>query len=81
MMYAYITCQPDIWYTVTTMSKFSSAPTAYHYKLLKEVGKCLHSTIGWSIKFKQTKHLENPVFEASHGTIFLMIHFLLLMSR
>ena len=39
LMYAYITCCPDIGYAVTTLSKFSTGPSAYHYKLLKGVAK------------------------------------------
>ena len=27
MMYAYVTCQPDISYVITTMSKFSTKPS------------------------------------------------------
>ena len=46
-MYAYITCRPDIGYAVTTLSKFSCAPLAYHYRLLKGVAKYLRSTIHW----------------------------------
>ena len=42
-MYSYITCRSDIGYAVTTLSKFSSAPTDYHYKLLKGVTKYLRS--------------------------------------
>ena len=34
LMYAYITCCPDIGYSITTLSKFSCAPAEYHYKLL-----------------------------------------------
>ena len=30
VMYAYITCRPDISYAVTTLSKFSCAPSEYH---------------------------------------------------
>ena len=37
LMYAYITCHPNIGYAVTTLSKFSSVPTEYHLKLLKGV--------------------------------------------
>ena len=43
-MYSYISCRPDIGYSVTTLSKFSYAPTAYHYKLLKGSAKYLKST-------------------------------------
>ena len=46
-MYAYITCRPDIGYAVTSLSKFSNAPSKYHYKLLKGVAKYLRSTIDW----------------------------------
>ena len=41
LMYIYIICQPDIVNIVTILSKFLSAPTKYHYKLLKSVGKYL----------------------------------------
>ena len=51
LMYAYITCQPDIGYAVTTLSKFSTSPSAYHYKLLKGVAKYLRSTILWGIRW------------------------------
>ena len=50
-MYAYILCCPDIGYIVTTLSKFSSAPTDYHYKSLKGVAKYLRNTIKWRIRF------------------------------
>ncbi|KAG7354611.1 reverse transcriptase RNA-dependent DNA polymerase [Nitzschia inconspicua] len=35
LLYAYITCRPDIGYAVLTLSKFASAPHAYHYNCLK----------------------------------------------
>ena len=41
LMYAYITCRCDIGYAVTTLSKFSTSPSPYHYKLLKGVAKYL----------------------------------------
>lgn len=52
LMYAMITCRPDIGYTVTTLSKFST-PSAYHYKLLQSVAQYLKSIIDWGICFKQ----------------------------
>ena len=64
-MYAYITCRPDIGYAVTTLSKFSCAPTAYHYKLLKGVVKYLRSTIDWGVRFRRTKQLKHPEFQSS----------------
>ena len=56
-MYAYITCRRDIGYAITTLSKFSTGPSVYHYKLLKGVAKYLRSTIGWGIRF----HRSNPL--------------------
>jgi len=41
MMYAYVTCQPDIGYDITTVSKFSLKPHAIHYAYLKGVAKYL----------------------------------------
>ena len=49
LMYVYITCRPDIGNVVTTLSKFSSAPTEYHYCLLKGVAIYLQNTIEWGI--------------------------------
>ena len=60
LMYAYITCCPDIGYAVTTLSKFSTTPSAYHYKLLKGVAKYLRSTIGWGICFHRSEPLDHP---------------------
>ena len=51
-MYAYITCRPDIRYAITMLSKFSSAPTEYHYTLLKGVAIYLQNTIEWGIQFR-----------------------------
>ena len=54
-MYAYITCHPDIGYSITTLSKFSCAPVEYHYKLLQMIAKYLQVTAHWGIRFKQSK--------------------------
>ena len=53
LMYVYITCRPDIVYWITTLSKFSSEPSAFHYKLLRGVAKYLQSTIIWGIRFNR----------------------------
>ena len=37
MMYAYVTCRPDIGYTIILLSKFGSCPLEYHYSCLKNV--------------------------------------------
>ena len=51
MMYAYVTCQPNIGYAITTMSKFSTKPSKYHYELLKGIAKYLRETKEWGIKY------------------------------
>jgi hypothetical protein len=37
LIYAYITCHPDIGYAIVTLSKFASSPTAFHYTSLKNM--------------------------------------------
>ena len=56
-MYAMMTCCPDIAYSVTTLSKFSTAPSLHHYRLLQTIAKYLKSTIDWGICFKRPKPL------------------------
>ena len=56
-MYAYLTCQSDIGYAITTLSKFSCAPGIYHYKLLSMVSKYLQVTAHWGIRFIRSKPL------------------------
>ena len=51
LMYAMCTGRPDICYAITTMSKFSSSPSEYHYKLLKDIARYLRITRSWGIKF------------------------------
>ena len=62
LMYSFIMCQPDIGYAVTALSKFSSAPSPFHYKILKGVAKYLQSTIDWNICFHCPKRLNHPYF-------------------
>jgi hypothetical protein len=59
LMYVYITCQPDIGYAITSLSKFSSAPAVFHYKLLQGVAKYLRSTMHWGIRYKCPKRLSH----------------------
>ena len=68
MMYAYVTCRPDIGYAITTMSNFSTKPSAKHYELLKGIGKYFRLTKDWGIKFKRTipdPTLEDTKFETN----------------
>ena len=53
MIYAYVTCHPDIGYAITTMSKFSTTTlTLLHYQYLKHVAKYLRATKHCGIRFK-----------------------------
>ena len=56
LIYAYITCQPNIGYSITTLSKFSCAPAEYHYKLLQIIAKYLEVTAHWDICCFSTWH-------------------------
>ncbi len=58
LMYAMMTCCPDIAYSVTTLSKFSTAPSLHHYRLLQTIAKYLKSTIDYGICFKRSKPLK-----------------------
>ena len=51
-MYAYMTCRPDIGYTVTTLSKFFEKPSAFDFELLKQVVFYLWDAVNWGIRFK-----------------------------
>ena len=53
-MYAYVTCRPDIGYAVTTLSKFSTFPTQYHYSYLQDVVQYLSRTKKWGIRYHRT---------------------------
>ena len=44
----------NIGYAITTMSKFSTKPSKYHYELLKGIEKYLWETKDWEIKFTQS---------------------------
>jgi hypothetical protein len=41
LLYAYVTCRPDIGFAVTTLSKFSMNPNKRHYRYLKSVATYL----------------------------------------
>ena len=57
LLYAYVTCRPDIGYAVITLSKFASAPAAFHFSMLKKVAKYLRRTRTWGIHF----HRPSPI--------------------
>jgi hypothetical protein len=51
MMFAYVSCRPDIGYAVTLMSKYGSNPSAYHYSCLKNIARYLRTTRNWGIRY------------------------------
>ncbi|MCE2996259.1 MAG: hypothetical protein LW863_11705 [Flammeovirgaceae bacterium] len=55
LMYAYVTCRPDIGYAVTTLSKFSPCPSAQHYTYLKNVARYLRRTRAWKIYYTKPR--------------------------
>ena len=63
LLYAYVTCRPDIGYAITTLSKFSIAPAPLHFSLLKGVAKYLRRTINWGITYR--KSVPTPDLPAS----------------
>ena len=55
MMYSsYVTCQPDISYAITTMSKLSIKLSKCHYELLNGIAKYLQNTKDQGIKLTQS---------------------------
>ena len=58
LMYAYVTCRPDIGYAVITLSKFSTCPSDYHFAMLKKVVRYLRQTRKWGIIYH--KPTEDP---------------------
>ena len=58
-MYAYVTCRPDIGYSICCLSKFSTCPSELHYNFLKGVAIYLKRTKHWGTRYHRqapTKH-------------------------
>ena len=52
LMYCYVSCRPDIGYSVTILSKLSSTTSDYHYSFLKNISRYLSITRYWGIRCK-----------------------------
>ena len=52
LLYAYVTCRPDIGFAVTTLAKFSANPDEIHYKYLKGVATYLRRTKKWGLRYQ-----------------------------
>ena len=51
MMFACVSCGPDVGNTITLMSKHGSNPTKIHHHCLESTAKCLQTTKHWGITF------------------------------
>lgn len=58
LLYAYVTCRPDIGYVIT-LSKFANCPSAFHFKCLHSVAKYLRCTISWGIHFHRDGRIDS----------------------
>ena len=56
LMYAYVTCCPDIGYSICCFSKFSTCLSELHFNILKGVVIYLKQTKHWGIRY----HLQAP---------------------
>jgi hypothetical protein len=54
LMYAVIGTRPDLAYTVTTFSQFSSCPTKAHLAAVHRVLRYLKTTLDWSLFYAKT---------------------------
>ena len=59
MMFAYVSCRPDIGYAITLLSKYGSNPTAFHYNCLKSIAKYLRATKDWGIIYHRKGELND----------------------
>ena len=62
MMYAFVTCRPDIGYAINLLSKFGSSPSEYQYACLKNMPRYPRATKDWGIQFcRPTKNCDSKL--------------------
>ena len=59
MIYALVTCRPDISYAVTKLSQYSTRPARIHFEACKHVYKYLHATKNEGIYYWRQKPRED----------------------
>ena len=67
LLYAYVTCRPDIGYAVTTLAKFSTHPHEIHYKYLKGIATYLRRTRKWGIRYEMDLSSGPPSIDLPNG--------------
>jgi len=60
ILFAYVLCRPDLGCAVTTLAKFSTAPSALHYKSLKHLAIYLRQTQDWGIVHWRSEPVASP---------------------
>lgn len=70
LLYAYVTCRPDIGYAIVVMSKFAASPAPLHYDYLRRIAKYLRKTISWGIRYRK------PTMDPSlpHAPAYNLVH-------
>ena len=68
LLYAYVTCRPDIGYSTITLSKFSTCPHSTHFNLLKKVAKYLRATKDWGIIYRKP-HRDPSLPSSPHARV------------
>jgi len=64
LLYAYVSCRPDVGYSTITLSKFSTCPHDLHFSLLKKVTKYLRQTKAWGIHYyRRQRDPSLPAYE------------------
>ena len=67
LLYAYVTCRPDIGFAITLMAKFSANPAELHYKHLKMICTYLRQTKHWGIRYKMNMSNGPPSIHLPEG--------------
>ena len=65
-MYVHATCQPNIEYAITLLSKFGSCPSEYHYSCINNhVARYLRARKDWGIQFcRPAENLDSELLES-----------------
>lgn len=68
VLYAYVTCRPDIGYAVIASSKFSTSPHKVHFSLLKKAALYLRDTKHWEIIYQRGER-DDSLPESPHNLV------------